>query len=242
MRDLTFAEEGSKRLEKLLAQITAAGNQAAFAELYAATKGKLFSIVLMIVKRRDVAEEIVQDAYARIWSNACSYRPASGSPMSWMITIARNLAIDVVRKPAFEIYAEDSVFLSLPCECPSAVELMEAAEGHRTAMEQRQKLLFALQALNPARRDLVIAAYIYGESRQQLAQRAGVPVNTIKTWIRRALLEVETIIQNSKKNEDMAFNDAFARRRLNDISLEAVGARSTPARTAATSAERRSRC
>lgn len=242
MRDLTSAEAGSKRLERLLAQIAAAGNQGAFAELYAATKGKLFSTVLMIVKRQDIAEEIIQDAYARIWSNARSYRASSGSPMSWMITIARNLAIDVVRRPSLEIYADDSVFLSLPSECPSAVDLMEAAEGHRTAMEQRQKLLFALQALNPARRDLVIAAYIYGESRQQLAQRAGVPVNTIKTWIRRALLEVETIIQNSKKNEDMAFNDAFSVRRMNDISLEAVNARSTLARTVAASAERRSRC
>ena len=242
MRDLTSAEAGSKRLERLLAQIAAAGNQGAFAALYAATKGKLFSTVLMIVKRQDIAEEIIQDAYARIWSNACSYRASSGSPMSWMITIARNLAIDVVRKPSLEIYADDSVFLSLPSECPTAVELMEAAEGDRTAMEQRQKLLAALQAINPARRDLVIAAYIYGESRQQLAQRAGVPVNTIKTWIRRALLEVETIIQNSKKIEDMAFNDAFAVRRMNDISFEAVNARSTLARTAAASAERRSRC
>jgi RNA polymerase sigma-70 factor (ECF subfamily) len=166
----------------------------------------LFSTALLIVKHRDIAEEIIQDAYARIWSNAGSYRPSSGSPMTWMITIARNLAIDVVRKPTYEIYSDDSILLAIPSDCPTAFELIEAAEGQKTAMKQRQKLLSALEALNPARRDLVIAAYVHGESRQQLAKRAGVPVNTVKTWIRRALLEIEAILQNTKGDEGFVFN------------------------------------
>ncbi|HEX7565244.1 MAG TPA: sigma-70 family RNA polymerase sigma factor [Bradyrhizobium sp.] len=202
MLNTTTADFGSKRLEYLLTQISAVKDQSAFAELYSATKGKLFSTVLMIVKRWDLAEEIIQDVYARIWSNAGSYLASSGSPMTWMITIARNLAIDMVRKPALETYPDDSILLELPDDCPSAVELIEAAETQRSAMERHQRVLSALQSLTPARRDLVVAAYIHGESRQQLSERAGVPVNTVKTWIRRALLEVEAILRNT--GEDTA--------------------------------------
>ena len=211
MLHMTTAEFGSKRLGYLLTQIAAVKDQSAFAELYYATKGKLFSTVLMIVKRRDLAEEIIQDVYARIWSNAISYRPSSGSPMTWMITIARNLAIDVVRKPALEVYPDDSVLLELPDDCPTAVELIEAAECHRSSMEQQKKVLSALQSLSPVRRDLVIAAYISGESRQQLSKRTGLPVNTVKTWIRRALLEVEAILQNTEEDKAIVFHGAHHR-------------------------------
>jgi len=205
MLNTTTADFGSKRLEYLLTQIAAVKDQSAFAELYSATKGKLFSTVLMIVKRWDLAEEIIQDVYARIWSNAGSYLASSGSPMTWMITIARNLAIDMVRRPALEVYPDDSVLLELPDDCPTAVERIEVAEAHRSLMQQQQ-VLSALQSLNPVRRDLLIAAYIHGESRQQLSKRTGVPVNTVKTWIRRALLEVEAILQNSGEDKDIVFH------------------------------------
>ena len=107
MLTMTATESGSKELERLLAVIGARKDQAAFAALYSATKGKLFSTVLLIVKRSDLAEEIIQEAYVRIWHSASSYRSSRGSPMTWMITIARNLAIDLVRKPAREIYSDD---------------------------------------------------------------------------------------------------------------------------------------
>jgi RNA polymerase sigma-70 factor (ECF subfamily) len=212
MLDMSAAQSGSKRLGSLLRRIAAGRDQSAFAELYDATKGKLFATVLRIVRRRDIAEEIIQDAYARIWSNAGSYRPSSGSPMTWMIAIARHLAIDIIRKPALETCPDDSILLELPDDGPSAVELIEAAETQRSATERHQRVLGALQTLAPARRDLVIAAYIHGESRQQLSQRAGVPVSTVKTWIRRALLEVETILQNSGEDQASAFHGPHHRR------------------------------
>jgi RNA polymerase sigma-70 factor (ECF subfamily) len=118
--------------------------------------------------------------------------------MTWMITVARNLAIDSVRKSARESYADDAELLALPSDSPSAVENLEAAEEHSEAIEQRQKMLRALQALDPLRRDLIIAAYLHGESRAQLAKRAGVPVNTVKTWIRRSVLEIQQILRNTE--------------------------------------------
>jgi RNA polymerase sigma-70 factor, ECF subfamily len=185
-------------LEQLLTQIAAARNQAAFAKLYSATKGKLFSTVVSIVRRWDLTEEIIQDVYVRIWLNAHSYRASSGSPMTWMITIARNLAIDTVRRSVRETCADDTELLALPSDEPTVLETIEADEERRAAIDQKQRVLSALQALDPARRDLVIAAYIHGESREQLSRRAGVPVNTVKTWIRRALLEVQAILSNTE--------------------------------------------
>ncbi|HEY4985480.1 MAG TPA: sigma-70 family RNA polymerase sigma factor [Bradyrhizobium sp.] len=197
----TSAETGSQALEQLLAQIAAAKDHAAFAALYSATRGKLFSTVLLIVRRWDLAEDIIQEVYARIWLNAPSYRSSSGSPMTWMITIARNLAIDTVRKSTREICVDDTELLALPSDGPTAIENIEAAEEQRQTVEQQRKVFCALQALDPARRELVIAAYLHGESREQLSKRAGVPVNTVKTWIRRALLEVQAILRNETAGE-----------------------------------------
>ena len=95
--------------------------------------------------------------------------------MTWMISIARNLAIDHVRKTARETSADDLILLTLPSECPTAFEAIEALEEDRSASEQQQQVFSALQALNPARRDLVVRAYLYGESQRAFkkGRRAG---------------------------------------------------------------------
>lgn len=196
MTDTSTIVSGSEQLERLLLKM-AGKDEAAFERLYTATKRKLFSTVLPIVKRRYLAEEVLQEAYVRIWMNAALYQPALGSPMNWMITIARNLAIDMVRKPVLEIQSDDSVLFSIPADGPTALEAIEISEDQGNALNRRLNVLYALQALDPTRRHLVIAAYIRGESRKQLSQRYGVPVNTIKTWIRRALLETRASLLNS---------------------------------------------
>ena len=103
----TAAQSNSNELERLLLRMSRK-DEAAFEALHAATKRKLFSTVLLVVKRRHLAEEILQEAYVRIWLNAAVYRSTMGSPMMWMITIARNLAIDVARKPTLEVYSDHS--------------------------------------------------------------------------------------------------------------------------------------
>lgn len=199
MPQMTIAQAGSKNLEDLLARIAVGKDRAAFAELYSLTKGKLFSTVVHIAGRWDIAEEIVQDAYVRIWLNASSYRSSAGSPMTWMITIARHLAIDMVRKPMREVETDEATLSAIPSDLPTAIEAIEALEDHRTEIEQQQRVFTALQVLDPARRDLLVAAYIHGESREQLSKRIGAPVNTVKTWIRRALLEVEATLRKAEQ-------------------------------------------
>jgi RNA polymerase sigma-70 factor (ECF subfamily) len=184
----------SRDLERLLLRMSGK-DEAAFKELYAPTRRKLFSTIMLLVKREYLAEEILQEAYVRIWLNAGTYRPTLGSPMLWMITIARNLAIDIARKSGREIYADDAILTSFADDGPTALESIEIQEEQDDAVNNQRNIFVALQALDPAKRHLVIAAYINGESRNRLSEQYGVPVNTIKTWIRRALLEVRASLQ-----------------------------------------------
>ena len=190
------AMSGSQQLQSLLMRM-AGKDEAAFEKLYAATKRKLFSAVLAIVKHRHLAEEVIQEAYVRIWLNAGSYRPSLGTPMLWMIIIARNLAIDLVRRPAREVVSDETVLWGFPADNPTPLEAIEISEDQADALMNQLKAQYALQALDPTRRHLIIAAYIRGESRKRLSEQYGVPVNTIKTWIRRALLEARASLQNS---------------------------------------------
>ncbi len=192
MGSILEAHPNSIELERLLLRMSRK-EEAAFEKLYAVTKRKLFTTVLLVVKRRHLAEEILQEAYVRIWLHAAAYRPTLGSPMTWMITIARNLAIDVARKPAREVCCDDSVMLNFPADILTALESIEIRENESETIKL-SNILSALESLEPLRRQLVIAAYIRGESRHRLSERYGVPVNTIKTWIRRALLEVRAQI------------------------------------------------
>ncbi len=206
MASIPEAKSGSEKLEYLLFQVAVEKDQTAFAELYSATKGKLFSTVILIVKRSAIAEEIIQETYVRIWKNAGSYNRSLGSPMNWMIIIARNLAIDHVRKSAKVIYSDDSALSDMPTDGLTALEEIESIEDQQTTTKEKYEIFFALQSLSRTRRDLIIAAYIYGESREQISNRTGVPVNTIKTWIRRSLLEVKATLQNRKTQHEIAFS------------------------------------
>src|SRR5216683_27575 len=84
----------------------AKGDEAAFERLYVATRAKLFGVVLRILRRQDLAEEVIQEAYVKIWNNARQFNPGLSSPITWMASIARNRAIDVVRKRS-EVSLED---------------------------------------------------------------------------------------------------------------------------------------
>ena len=139
-------------------------------------------------------------------------------------------AIDTVRKSTREVCVDEAKLLQLPSEGPTAMECIEAAEEQRQSIEQQRKVFSALQSLDPGRRDLVIAAYLHGESRAQLSKRAGVPVNTVKTWIRRALLEVQAILRNSESEGGTAAAGVAQVARVNCPALVASARPSRPAR------------
>ena len=187
MPGTSINESASQKLAQLLHRV-ARRDQVAFAELYILTKSKLFSIAMAIVKRRDIAEEILQEAYVKVWTNAISFDPLKGSPMTWMITIVRNLSISVVRRPCAETFYQESDFINLSSSSVLPLEEIISYQDIAEAMR-------ALKNLDPEKRRLIAAAYIHGESRAVLSQKLGVPVSTIKTWLRRGLLEMRSAIE-----------------------------------------------
>ncbi len=190
----TNAEIQTARLHSLLAA-SAAGDQIAFSQFYDLTRRKLFGIAISILKRPDLAEEVLQEAYVKIWHHVGSYDPARSSPVTWTVTIVRNHALDVVRRKDIILECDEQAMLCLPDDKETALESLEAAD-------HRSQALAALRSLTPLQRSLIVAAYIHGESREQLAARFGTPVGTIKTWLRRAILAAQASIANDIRDQN----------------------------------------
>ncbi|UYV38953.1 sigma-70 family RNA polymerase sigma factor [Rhodobacteraceae bacterium D3-12] len=171
-------------IEEMLARC-ALKDRAAFGALYSATSAKLFGVALRVLKDRGEAEEALQEAYVRIWHKADSYSVNGLSPMTWLITVMRNLAIDRLRArqrravPAAEDGAAD--LLADPAPGPEAQVI---------AQEGQAQIEGCLGELDTARAGAVRGAYLDGLSYGELSERYDVPLNTMRTWLRRSLLKL----------------------------------------------------
>ena len=165
----------------------AARDRAAFATLYKATAAKLHGVIIRILQRRAVADEILQDVFLKIWNAAGDYDAARGSPIAWMASIARNRAIDEVRR-AVPVSLEDA---------PETLELASGAEDALTTLAAKQdlrRLLACMDLLEKERREMIVLAYFQGFSRDALAVRFGRPVATIKTWLHRSVAHLKDCV------------------------------------------------
>jgi RNA polymerase sigma-70 factor (ECF subfamily) len=169
-------------LVALLARI-AQQDRAAFSALYAATSAKLYGVVWRILPARDRAEDVLQDVYVRIWNRAASFDASKASPIAWMATIARNRAIDEVRRRA-PVSIEDA-----PQALDVAADGLDPLDATQQSEELR-RLNECLDALEGDRREMVLLAYYTGLSREELATRFGHPVGTIKVWLHRSLAQL----------------------------------------------------
>jgi RNA polymerase sigma-70 factor (ECF subfamily) len=166
----------------LLAAV-AKGDQAAFERLYEATRAKLYGVLLRILGAPEFADHVMQETYLKVWKIAGSFDPTIASPITWMVAIARNRAIDIVR-------------LKGDASVETAPEAMSAAAdtppplARREMTEELRRLLSCLGKLDPEKQRIVLLAYYSGWSREQLARKLDIPVNTIKTWLRGSLLEI----------------------------------------------------
>jgi len=163
----------------LLRQI-AAGDRAAFAELYRRAAAKLFGVALRITRRGDLAEEVLQESFIAVWNQASSYDPVKGSVMVWLTTIVRHRAIDQGRRrgnlKAADTASEDAL-MNL-----AAGPAYQADRGAELSALQR-----CLGQLDTQPRRAVLLAYAYGYTQEELAERLKTPIGTIKSWIRRSL-------------------------------------------------------
>ena len=176
------ATTGRTVLLRLLADV-ARGNKSAFAQLYGLTQAKLLGVAMRILRDRALAEDVLQESYLKVWRHASSYDPAIASPMTWMATIVRHGAIDTLRKRQIEASAGDDAMSALPSNDPDPADEMHLAR-------LRPKALAAFAALPEDKRRLIMLAYLRDRSRHDLSIRLGIPANTVKTHLRRALLEL----------------------------------------------------
>ncbi len=164
-------------------QGVARGERQAFELVYAATSLKLYGIVVRIVGRRELADEVLQEVYVRIWRRAGDFDPSAASPITWLAAIARNLALDEARRKTAASIEDHPEALQHPSsDDPSA-------DHERN--EQLRRLHACLDGLGQERREIVLLAYHYGMTREDISNRFGRPVATVKTWLRRSLAQLK---------------------------------------------------
>ena len=161
----------------------AARDSAAFAMLYKQTRAKLHGVVARILTKGDLSGEVLQEVFVRIWEKAGDYDVDKGSPIAWMATIARNRALDEIRRVR-PVSLED-----MPEGFEPAAEEVDPL-GARDRSERLSALMSCLETLDEEKRDVVLLAYYRGFSREALAKRFERPVPTIKTWLRRGLAQL----------------------------------------------------
>lgn len=176
-------------LARLLGSV-AGGDQRAFAELYERTSANLFALMLRMLQRRDWAEEALQDCYLRIWQKSQTYTPERGSPMAWLMTIARYRALDLIRmkRPEFSDADPESEEGRVVAQAADATE-----DPSQRAVEQEGIGLLerCMKGLEPQQRDSVLLAYYEGYTHSELARKLKAPLGTVKSWVRRGLQKLQ---------------------------------------------------
>lgn len=170
-------------IEQLISRV-ALGDRAAFSEIYSRTSAKLFGVVLRVLRDRGEAEEALQDTYVKLWRNAGRYQVNGFSPMTWLITIARNTAIDRKRRQASGLGAGDG-------EVEMQADPAPGPEARAIHASDRAQLVACFGELQEARAEAVRRAYLDGDSYADLAAHFDVPLNTMRTWLRRSLLKLK---------------------------------------------------
>ena len=166
-----------------------AGDRAALQTVYRLTSAKLFGVALRILGERSEAEDVLQEVYVTVWRKAVDFDAAKASPMTWLIAIARNRAIDRLRATGHSrrmepIEAADAVADATP----SADRALESAQEHA-------RLHGCLEGLEQRERAALRGAFFDGNTYEDLAARMSVPLGTMKSWIRRAMIKLKACLQ-----------------------------------------------
>jgi len=155
----------------------------ALASLYDATSAKLFGVCLRVLKNRSEAEDVLHEVYLRVWQKADTYAVTGHSPMTWLITVARNMSIDRLRKKRPETGGEDAI--------ASIADVRPGPEAAAIASSERAQIEACMGELDAKKADAVRSVYLDGETYKALAERHDVPLNTMRTWLRRSLIKLK---------------------------------------------------
>ncbi len=170
-----------------LLSATAQGDRLAFEELYKHTAGKLYAISLQMLRRRDLAEEAVQEAFVRIWHNAGDYQQEKGNVLTWMSTIVRYRALDMLRAAKSRRESDEDAEEG---EDEHSPEKELYAERDRALIDRCMDLLEGQQ------RAVIQLAYFRGLTHSEVCDHTGSPLGSVKTWIRRGLERLKKCIES----------------------------------------------
>lgn len=173
-------------LNRLLQQ-AGRNDQKAFAELYKRTSSKLFGVCMRMLRDRGEAEEVLQETYTTVWRRAGSFDASRASAITWLVTLSRNKAIDRLRQHREELLDDPSRLDEAVDEQPTP------AVGAETSQEY-QRLQQCLDELEPQQQSSVREAFFTGATYNELATRCKVPLGTMKSWIRRSLMQLRTCL------------------------------------------------
>ena len=173
-------------LNRLLIQ-TGRNDQKAFAELYKRTSSKLFGVCLRMLRDRGEAEEVLQETYTTVWRRAAGFDATKASAITWLVTLSRNKAIDRLRQHREELLDEPSRLEETVDEQPTPAADAETSQEYR-------RLERCLDELEPQQRSSVREAFFTGATYNELATRCRVPLGTMKSWIRRSLMQLRTCL------------------------------------------------
>lgn len=163
-------------------------DRTAFRQLYRDTSAKLYSVVIRILKSEDEASDALQVVYAKAWTNAHRFNGSKGRGMTWLISIARNHAIDRLRSGARHSIVDGSF------EVEYVKDSSPSVEARLVARSELGRLHDCFSMLEHDRAAAVRGAYIEGLSYQELATYYNVPLNTMRTWLRRSILKLRECI------------------------------------------------
>ncbi|GAC1037414.1 sigma-70 family RNA polymerase sigma factor [Pseudomonas sp. No.117] len=168
----------------VLLQACGQGNRQAFETLYRATSSRLFGVCLRYLGDRAEAEEVLQEVYTSVWLKANTFDPRLSAAITWLATIARHKAID--RRRA-QLRHESLDGLE---ESPTAESVAEAFEAYR----QRRQIDLCLETLGEDQQTYIRVAFFEGYSYAELAARHRIALGTMKSWIRRGLLQLRACL------------------------------------------------
>ncbi|MCW6510806.1 sigma-70 family RNA polymerase sigma factor [Lichenifustis flavocetrariae] len=178
------ADELSAVLRRVVAK-----DPEAFEALYRATSAKLYGIIVRIVVNRSVADDILQEVYVKVWQHVGDFDAAKASPITWLATIARNRAIDEVRRRKPDVAQEEIETIDVAGNDSHPLDALDRSQD-------LQALMGCLKTLDQEKRDIILLAYCRGLSREELARRYVRPVPTIKTWIHRGLAQLKACLSS----------------------------------------------
>lgn len=188
---MSYTTAEPERLVRLLAAI-GSGDERAFAQLYEACSSHLYALLLRMLKRRDWADEALQDCFLRVWQKAETYAPEKGAPLTWLMTVARYRALDLLRmkRPEVEMPEEGE-------EPPMTfVDVAESPEDRAVEREGLGQLHRCMKGLQDEQKRSVLLAYYEGYTHQELAVAMNAPLGTVKSWVRRGLARLRDCLDS----------------------------------------------